>query len=75
MVFLGIGYRFLTARLNTFRSKGINFFKQAGGIHRHTIVSDNLEVELAPFSFKLGNGGGRAAFAYTPSLTRKLLNF
>ena len=41
------------------------------------LVSDNLEAELAPFSFQLSNGGEElrgAAFAYTPSLTRKVVH-
>eukprot|EP00731_Ephydatia_muelleri_P019270 Em0012g95a len=36
------------------------------------LIGDNLEVELAPFSFKLADGGEEirgAAHAYTPSLT------
>ena len=40
------------------------------------LVGDNLEVELAQFSFKLSNGGEElrgAAFAYTPSLTKKVV--
>ena len=40
------------------------------------LVGDNLEVKLAPFSFKLSNGGEElrgAAFAYTPSLTKKVV--
>ena len=40
------------------------------------LVGDNLEVELAPFSFKLSNGGEElrgAAFAYTSSLTKKVV--
>ena len=40
------------------------------------LVGDNLEVELAPFSFQLSNGGEElrgAASAYTPSLTRKVV--
>jgi len=40
------------------------------------LVGDNLTVELAPFSFKLANGGEElrgAAMAYTPSLTRKVI--
>ena len=40
------------------------------------LVGDNLEVELAPFSFQLSNGGEElcgAACAYTPSLTRKVV--
>ncbi|KAL5516417.1 hypothetical protein EMCRGX_G001733 [Ephydatia muelleri] len=36
------------------------------------LIGDNLEVELAPFSFKLADGGEEirgAAHVYTPSLT------
>ena len=39
------------------------------------MLGDNLEVELAPFSFKLPNGGEGirgAAHGYTPSLTSKI---
>ena len=39
-------------------------------------IGDNLEVELAPFSFKLPNGteGLRgAAYGYTPSLNSKIV--
>ncbi|KAL5515747.1 hypothetical protein EMCRGX_G000956 [Ephydatia muelleri] len=39
------------------------------------LIGDNLEVELAPFSFKLADGGEEirgAAHAYTPSLTVKI---
>eukprot|EP00731_Ephydatia_muelleri_P002438 Em0001g2438a len=39
------------------------------------LIGDNLEVELAPFSFKLADGGEEirgAAHAYTPSLTAKI---
>ena len=39
-------------------------------------MGDNLEVELALFSFKLSNGGEElrgAAFAYAPSLTKNWL--
>ena len=40
------------------------------------LIGDNLEVELAPFSFKLPNGeeGLRgAAYGYTPNLTSKIV--
>ena len=40
------------------------------------LIGNNLEVELAPFSFKLPNGeeGLRgAAYGYTPSLTSKIV--
>ena len=39
------------------------------------LIGDNLEVELAPFSFKLADGGEEirgAAHAYTASLTAKI---
>eukprot|EP00731_Ephydatia_muelleri_P004732 Em0002g908a len=39
------------------------------------LIGDNLEVELAPFSFKLADGGEEirgAAHTYTPSLTAKI---
>ena len=39
------------------------------------LIGDSLEVELAPFSFKLADGGEEirgAAHAYTPSLTAKI---
>ena len=42
------------------------------------LVGDNLEVELAPFSFKLSNGGEElrgAAFALHPVSQRRLFSF
>ena len=41
----------------------------------HEFIGDNLMVELAPFSFKLPDGGEElrgAAYGYTPSLIQKI---
>lgn len=40
------------------------------------LIGDNLEVELAPFTFTLADGGEEirgAAHAYAPSLTDKII--
>ena len=41
----------------------------------HEFIGDNLMVELAPFSFKLPDGGEElrgAAYGYTPDLIQKI---
>ena len=72
-------------KINNFHLTSLQMVEQAGvylGSERkqralsNKLVGDHLEVELAPFSFQLSNGGEElrgAAFAYTPSVTRKVV--
>ena len=67
---------YLNSNFRWLKHSGISF----GSERKHRalcreLIGDNLEVELAPFSFKLADGGEEirgAAHAYTPSLTAKI---
>ena len=69
-------YIYLNFNFRWLKHSGISF----GSERKHRalcreLIGDNLEVELAPFSFKLADGGEEirgAAHAYTPSLTAKI---
>ena len=69
-------YIYLNFNFRWLKHSGISFDSERK--HRalcRELIGDNLEVELAPFSFKLADGGEEiigAAHAYTPSLTAKI---
>ena len=69
-------YIYLNFNFRWLKHSGISFGSER--THRalcRELIGDNLEVELAPFSFKLADGGEEirgAAHAYTPSLTAKI---
>ena len=63
-------YIYLNFNFRWLKQSGISF-----GSERKHWIGDNLEVEIAPFSFKMADGGEEirgAAHAYTPSLTAKI---
>ena len=72
-------YIYLNFNFRWLKHSGMSF----GSERKHRalcreLIGDNLEVELAPFFFKLADGGEEirgAAHAYTPSLLQRSPNF
>ena len=66
----------VTCPFRWFKDAGVNLGseKKQCVLSNHT-VSDNLELELTPFSFAVSGGGEEirdAPHAFTPSLTQKV---